>query len=232
MKSPQKILEGIYLIGSEELSGSGDCLVYGLAIGKNQICLIDAGTNNADQILENISHTDLAGRTPAYLILTHCHFDHIGAAHQFQQKFPKIQIIAHNWDAAAIQGMPNTENLTAASWYGRKLIPVTIFKIIQKDREVLNFQDTKLEVFHCPGHTPGSIAILFKHSNGQKILFGQDIHGPFMSEFNSNLTDWAASMKLLRSLNADILCEGHYGVFKGSSTVKKFIDNQLKINGF
>ena len=38
-------------------------------------------------------------------------------------------------------------------------------------------------------HTPGSISILLKTKDGN-ILFAQDVHGPFLPEFGSNLVDW------------------------------------------
>ncbi len=35
------------------------------------------------------------------------------------------------------------------------------------------------------------------------------------------------SLKLLISLEADILCEGHFGVYRGKEEVKKFIRSFL-----
>ena len=57
-----------------------------------------------------------------------------------------------------------------------------------------------------PRTYPGSIAV-YVDIGGQRVLFGQDIHGPFMKEWGSDLAQWKQSMKLL-ALNADILCEG------------------------
>ena len=39
-------------------------------------------------------------------------------------------------------------------------------------------------------------------------------------------------MKRLISIEADILCEGHYGIFEGKEKVKRFIEGQLRANGF
>ena len=82
---------------------------------------------------------------------------------------------------------------------------------------------------HTPGHTPGSIAVIVE-DEGKKILFGQDIHGPFMKEFNSNIDDWTDSMKKLISKQADILCEGHFGIYKPAQQVEKYIRSQLRQN--
>ncbi len=83
MNKPIHIIDEVYLVGSDTLSGSGDCMVYAIGTEKNTICLIDAGTRNAEKIVENIEKTPLKGRKISSLIITHLHFDHIGAAFQF-----------------------------------------------------------------------------------------------------------------------------------------------------
>ena len=58
---------------------------------------------------------------------------------------------------------------------------------------------------------------------GRRILFGQDLHGPILPEFGSNLDDWDRSTKKLLDLDADILCEGHFGIYKTKKDVKNYI---------
>ncbi|MCK4239354.1 MAG: Zn-dependent hydrolase, partial [Candidatus Lokiarchaeota archaeon] len=82
---------------------------------------------------------------------------------------------------------------------------------------------------HTPGHTPGSISIYVKLRD-KGVLFGQDIHGPFMESFGSNLEDYQKSMQKLLDLNADILCEGHFGVFKPAEKVRKYIKGYMESN--
>ncbi|WP_371802560.1 MBL fold metallo-hydrolase [Candidatus Lokiarchaeum ossiferum] len=230
MKDPIKVSKDVYLIGSDDISGSGDCCVYAIKIDSNKICLIDAGTKNASILLENIQKTPLANHEISDLILTHCHYDHAGAAHQLKEIFPKMKIYAHDWDTPTIQGAPNTENLTAANWYGEKYIPVKISHVIRNDKEKLKLGAKTFEIFHTPGHTPGSISIILNEGNNTNILFGQDIHGPFLPEFNSNIQDWKISMKKILALEADILCEGHFGIIKGKDSVRNFIRGHLQRN--
>ena len=231
MGNAKKVALNVFAVGSDSLSGSGDCMVYAIGVGNNGICLIDAGTVYASKILQNIDASELKGRQLDHLILTHCHYDHIGAAHIFKEKCPNLKIYAHDWDVPAIQGERGTEGMTAASWYGADLIPVRVDYVFKKDVEVINLDRTKFSVFHIPGHTPGSIAVLIE-TEGKKILFGQDIHGPFMDEFHSNIKDWANSMKKLMGLDADILCEGHFGIYYGKEKVKDFIGGYLRQHGF
>lgn len=71
-----------------------------------------------------------------------------------------------------------------------------------------------LDVIHTPGHTPGSVVITVK-SDGQRVLFGRDVHGPLHDDFASDAAAYRQSLARLADLGADILCEGHYGVCMG-----------------
>jgi len=217
------------MAGSSELSGFGDCCVYAIRLETGNVCLIDAGTSHADAILHNLQK---AGITKAitHLILTHAHYDHIGAAWQFKDKYDLV-VIAHELDVDAIEGVPGTERLTAASWYGAIYQPVKVDLVIRNSIEEMTLDGTSIVIYHSPGHTPGSIVATVV-DDGKTVLFGQDIHGPFMPEFGSSIQDWATSMKMLLGLDIDILCEGHFGVFQGKDNVKKFITSHLEQNGF
>ena len=61
----------------------------------------------------------------------------------------------------------------------------------------------------------------------QKILFGQDVHGPLDASFLSNRKDYIHSLKFMMGLNADILCEGHFGIYKGRDNINQFIQSFL-----
>ncbi|NLN88481.1 MAG: Zn-dependent hydrolase, partial [Syntrophomonadaceae bacterium] len=63
---------------------------------------------------------------------------------------------------------------------------------------------------------------------GQRVLFGQDIHGPFNEEWGSDMQQWRKSMQTLLDLEADILCEGHFGVYQPAKAVKKYIEGYLQ----
>ncbi|MBT8490013.1 MAG: Zn-dependent hydrolase, partial [Deltaproteobacteria bacterium] len=88
--------------------------------------------------------------------------------------------------------------------------------------------DETLHFLHTPGHTPGSI-VLYIDRGGKRVLFGQDIHGPFLPSFDSDIEEWKRSMEKLLDLEADILCEGHFGIYRSKESVEKYIKNYLKM---
>jgi len=60
----------------------------------------------------------------------------------------------------------------------------------------------------------------------KRVLFGQDIQGLLDPSFLSNPEDYIRGLKFLLGLNADILCDGHFGVFKGEK-IEKFIRSYI-----
>jgi glyoxylase-like metal-dependent hydrolase (beta-lactamase superfamily II) len=90
--------------------------------------------------------------------------------------------------------------------------------------ETLEIGGQKLVILHTPGHTPGSVSIWLDRS-GRRILFAQDLHGPLVEAFGSSLPDWDCSSRKLLDLEADILCEGHFGVYRKKEAVRAYIES-------
>jgi glyoxylase-like metal-dependent hydrolase (beta-lactamase superfamily II) len=98
-----------------------------------------------------------------------------------------------------------------------------LFLIIQCGFSAVKCQEWNVVCLHTPGHTPVSIS-LYLDKEGKRVLFGQDIHGPFLAEFGANMSHWQKSMETLLTLNADTLCEGHFGVYKPGHVVRQYIE--------
>jgi glyoxylase-like metal-dependent hydrolase (beta-lactamase superfamily II) len=219
---PKEILKGIYLVGSSDITDPKDCSIYLLDLG--ELVLIDTGAGTSvDTIIDNIKELGLDPGNLSTVILTHCHIDHTGGAHEFKKRFG-VRIVIHDLDAAAVEN--GDKVLTGASWYGVNFAPLPVDVKLTKDEEFLYFGAQKLVCLHTPGHTPGSLSI-YLDKEDTRVLFGQDIHGPFLAEFGANMLHWQKSMETLLSLNADILCEGHFGVYKPASKVRQYIERYL-----
>ena len=218
----ERVCERVYLVGGPDQSDGRDCLVYLVDVG--DLVLIDCGCGAGwPRIKDNIAEAGLYASGIHTLILTHCHVDHIGAANAVREE-SGCRVVAHALDAGAIEsGDPRK---TAADWYNMKLPRTKVDLKIKGSEQKLGFRAGELEVIHTPGHTPGSMVVVLEQSD-RKILFGQDIHGPFEDSFDSDIDAWRQSMLRLLALDAEILCEGHYGVFKPADAVRKFITQQL-----
>jgi glyoxylase-like metal-dependent hydrolase (beta-lactamase superfamily II) len=222
---PFEILSGIYCVGGPDISHPQDALVY-LIKGEGTAVLIDAGAGKGSAVIwENIRESGVNPLELTHLILTHAHVDHIGGAAFFKDK-TDCQIVAHQADQEAIES--GDPVLTAASWYGMTLPHLTVDLVLrEKIGEIFIGPEEKIVCLYTPGHTPGSLSPYLDRL-GKRVLFGQDIHGPFSKDFGSNLNDWRRSMEDLLALKADILCEGHFGIYKTSQKVKDYIEQYLR----
>ena len=226
MSRAKAICDRVYAVGGSDLSAPEDAFVYLVDAG-SELVLIDAGVGYAmSRIEENIRSL---GRQPAevwHIIATHCHIDHIGGLFAWKESYgPKI--IAHELDRAGIEG--ENDGLTAAGMYGVDYRPVKVDMLLEGEAEKLMLGDLQFNFLHTPGHTPGSICVYIDTKDG-RVLFGQDIHGPFSPAWGSDLGQWRLSMQKLLDLKADVLCEGHAGVFRGEK-VGKYIEGYLKRYG-
>ncbi len=225
MNHLQEIHGGVYLVASPQITAPEDCCVYLVNLG--DLILIDTGCGgSASAILENVESLGFNSKDISAVIATHCHIDHVGGIPPLRKRIG-CHVIAHELDAKAIEtGDPAK---TASEWYNLKFPPTPVDYKLSEAREVLKFPKGELLCLHTPGHTPGSISVVLDH-DGKRVLFGQDIHGPFSDAFGSDLAAWKKSMEILLKLKADILCEGHFGVYEPEAEVEKYIQSQLEAN--
>ena len=195
-----------------------NCYIVGCEEAQEGV-IIDPG-GHPQRILKAVDESGLSIR---YVLNTHCHFDHVGGAAALKEQYG-CKIVAHRLDAAYLEA--GDSQVTAASWYGAKFQPLIIYHRIEGHKEIFKVGKQEVLAYHCPGHSPGSLVYLATLEN-QKILFGQDVHGPLDPSLLSNREDYIRSLKFMMGLKADILCEGHFGIYKGKDNINKFIQSFL-----
>jgi len=224
MGKSELIVEGVWLVGGPNISMSEDATVFVIDFS-GELIMIDTGAGrSARTLVRNIEGAGLDPKKISTVILTHCHIDHIGSAPYFRENFG-CKLAAHDKDADAIEeGDPI---MTAANWYETDFPPTPVDIRFKADHETLQFGAEELHLLHTPGHTPGSMS-LYLDRGGKRVLFGQDIHGPFLPSFKSDVGRWRKSMEQLLALEADILCEGHFGIFQTKEQVRKYIQGYMR----
>ena len=228
MHKPSKVLSEVYLVGSSEISNSGDCMVY-LVDCKSELALVDAGVSaDISKICKNVKRVGLDPKEISTLFVTHSHIDHIGGVASFRETYG-CKIVAHELDSDALERAD--AELTGAVWYNQKLVPCKVDVKLAGSEGSVSVGNKTFRWFHTPGHTPGSISILLNTSDGT-ILFAQDVHGPFMPQFGSNISDWAKSMKKLIDLDFDVLAEGHFGIYRPKDRAVEYIKSYLSHYGY
>lgn len=221
------MIKGIFRVAGPDITDQRDCNVYLLDLDREAV-LIDTGFGAAfDRMVANIEDQDISPSRISTAILTHCHVDHIGAAARVREQFGS-RLLMHELDAAIVEAGDN--RLTAAFCFEIVFHPLAIDERLTGSRGVIPFSGQDISFLHIPGHTPGSIS-LYADSGGTRILFGQDISAPLLEEFDCDLPAWRRSMEELLALKADVLCDGHSGIYQPARAVAAYIRHFIKLYG-
>ncbi len=124
---------------------------YLLAPAGGRDCwIIDASFGPAP-IIRAIRKRDL---TPRALILTHAHVDHIAGVREVIEAFPGLPLLIHEAEAEWL--LDPALNLSAFS--GTPVTAPAATRLL-RDGEFLELGETRWQVLHTPGHSPGGITL-------------------------------------------------------------------------
>lgn len=140
---------------------------YLLTDGEGNAMLVDPGAE-PDRLLHAVEES---GSTLTTILLTHAHFDHIGAAAALQRR-TGAAVYLHEADAPLLtDGM---RNLSLA--FARRACDPPHPDRLLRDGDVFSFGGSDFYVIHTPGHTEGSVCY---HTDGILLsgdtLFAQSI---------------------------------------------------------
>lgn len=218
-----RVTDEIYQVGGGALTSPEDAAIYLIRVGE-EASLVDAGCGQGtERLLRNIAECGVRPEMVKHLLITHCHYDHTGGIAGIRKR-TRCRVVAHELDAVYLE--EGDSMVTAANWYGAAMDPTPVELRLQGERNEIDVGGKKIQAIHTPGHSPGSLVFLVE-SEGLRVLFGQDVHGPLHDSLLSSRDDYVRSLNLLLSLGADVLCEGHYGIFRGKDEVAGFIESFL-----
>jgi len=152
-----------------------NCWIYPLDTDSGGCAVIDPGEEGS----RIIACLDQLKLFPRYILLTHGHFDHIGAvpalaAEYGKRKMGACEIAIHAADAEYLG--PNSypvHRLSITAAMGRSAYIDASWKNMPPPDRILAEGDTvgPFTVLHLPGHTPGSIGLWDKKAG---VLFSGD----------------------------------------------------------
>jgi glyoxylase-like metal-dependent hydrolase (beta-lactamase superfamily II) len=184
------------------------------------VAIVDTGPVGSDgDVIGAISELGVTAADLRWIVLTHCHKDHVGSAAALAEMTDAV-VLAGAKDAPVIAGLvPEPEaSITheERSFYDRiaPTIPpaprVKVDRVLHEGDHIDWGQPIAL-VVDAPGHTPGSIALYLPDD---RVLFtGDNIASlgakPILGPFNVARGEAIESFRKLAQLDFEVACFGH-----------------------
>lgn len=133
--------------------------------------------------------------TPAYLFLTHGHYDHVGGIADLRAEYPDLPVYIHTADTALPPQL--SRGLSWTHTYD--------------EGDTISMDSIPFRVLHTPGHTPGSVCLVA----GNLLLSGDTLFAGSCGRTDFPGGSWQqmlASLKKLAQLEGDYtILPGHGG---------------------
>jgi glyoxylase-like metal-dependent hydrolase (beta-lactamase superfamily II) len=158
---------------------------------RGEAVVIDPG-DDIERVQEILAKHKL---TVKYVVATHAHIDHVGGIERLKRA-TGAAVVMHASD------LPLYQNLAVqAAWLGIQTPGVVEVDEFLKEGDALRWGMLQLDVFHTPGHSPGSLSLylpgaqqrvfsgdtLFQGSIGRTDLWGGDYRQILRSIHNTLL---------------------------------------------
>lgn len=152
--------------------------------------ILDPGGAGASILAE----CEKIGMTPAAILLTHGHFDHVGAVEELLRVYPDLPVYIHPADVGTQQ--PDLQFPGCATQK-----PVG-------EGDTLTFNGLTISILHTPGHSPGSVVYKIEDC----LFTGDTLFAGSMGR-----TDFPGGsfQEMTRSLRRLAALEGDFKVYPG-----------------
>jgi len=161
-----------------------------LMLEQGRAAIIDTGANAAvPHTLAVLAERGIAPEAVDYVIVTHVHLDHAGAAGAFLAACPNAKLVVHPRGARhmidpskLVQGTIAVYGEAAFHALYGDIVPVAPERVIEADDGfVLDFNGRRLEFIDTPGHAKHHYCI---HDRASNSLFTGDTFGISYREFD------------------------------------------------
>lgn len=183
--------------------------------------LIDAA-GGIDKIYNYVENMNIKLK---YVILTHCHGDHIAGLKELRKNYPRIKVVINEDDKVGL----TDDTINLCSFLG---LPENYVEadILAKDGDIIEFGGLKATIIHTPGHTAGSMSILIKDAVFTGDTMFKRVYGRTDLKTGSEREImWSIKDKLLKLPDNTIVYPGH-GAITIIREEKEFYD-KLDQNG-
>ena len=165
-----------------------NCYILAARAGSDAI-IVDPGQRAMGRIREILDENRL---TPAAVLLTHGHYDHIGAVDAVCGHFG-IPLYIHAGDAPKLTDPARS----VAKTFGYDTVVATRPELLA-DGQVLTLAGMRITVLHTPGHSRGSVCYLLPDNAG--LLCGDTLFDGGYGRYDFEDGDFSALKNSLRRI--------------------------------
>lgn len=207
---PFRIINNLYYVGDKRVCAhivdTGDGLI-----------LFDAGFQHTIHLLvQSVWEAGFNPKDIKYLILSHGHFDHFGAANEFRALYGCKTFMSRS-DAEMLKKNP-AAGLLDMNPNPYAQLPVIDYEF--EDGDSINLGNTSIKCVLSPGHSPGTTSFFFDVADGSKIYkvgyFGGTgfltLYKDFLKKYNLPLSlrdDFIKTIDMLKGMKVDIVLGNH-----------------------
>ncbi len=140
-----------------------------------------------------------------YVILTHCHGDHIAGLKELRRNYPRIKIVINEDEKDGL----TDDSINLCSFLA---LPENYIEadITVKEGDVIEFGTLKAMIIHTPGHTAGSMSILVNDAVFTGDTLFKRVYGRTDLKTGSEREImWSIKDKLLKLPENTIVYPGH-----------------------
>ncbi len=171
-----------------------------IVFGSKGICLIDSGVaQSAGSIFAYIRENGRDIEEIMTLILTHAHPDHIGSARIIKEE-TECFVFSHENARAWIENVDSQSSQRPVPGFsGLVSGSVKVDEFLNNDQVIEPEPGMNLRVIHTPGHSSGSISLLFE--NERILVCADSLLLPGGLPVYDNVTELVASIRKLKQIS-------------------------------
>jgi len=219
-----KIIDGFYALGHASVPMY---LLDGPAPA-----LFDAGFTGLAQVYEQEIRGVLGPRLPAYLFLTHTHWDHVGSAAYLKTVWPQMQVMGSARASDILTKKKAIKKIKALNqeavdvlrnWgvkqvYEGRFEPFNFDQILKPKQSIELGKGLSVQAIPAPGHTWDFLTYWVPE---KRILIASEaVACDDIPEFLVDYDVYQGSLKALSQLDVEVLCTGHQLIFTGLDAKK------------